>query len=363
VRIVIFGLTLTSAWGNGHATLWRGLCRGLHAQGHRVTFFERDVPYYACHRDFESVPWCDVVLYDDWPTVFGRAKAALKDADAGIVTSFCPDGIEASQLVLGSPARKVFYDLDAPVTLDRLAQGERVSYLPDEGFGGFDLVLSFAGGPTLDALRLQLGARVVVPLYGSVDPAVHHPVAPNAESACDLSYLGTYSADRQQALEDLFIEPARLRPDLRFVLAGSQYPPTFPWTCNIFYRSHMPPTDHPAFFCSSRLTLNITRAPMAAAGHCPSGRLFEAAACGTPIVTDPWPGIEMFFEPGREILVARGKEDVLEVLDLPKQELAAIGEAGRKRAVTCHSAEVRARELGDILERAWQASANREVVA
>jgi spore maturation protein CgeB len=363
MRIVIFGLAITSAWGNGHATLWRGLCRALHAQGNHVTFFERDVPYYASHRDFASVPWCEVVLYDRWDAAERLAMAALHEADSAIVTSFCPDAQQACRLVQASTARKVFYDLDSPVTLDRLAQGRPVTYLPEEGLGGFDLVLSFAGGPTLRELEDRLGARVALPLYGSVDPTVHHPVALEAASRCDLSYLGTYAADRQRALEDLFIEPARRRPDLRFVLAGSQYPDGFPWTGNMHYRSHMPPADHPAFFCSSRLTVNITRGPMAAAGYCPSGRLFEAAACGTPIVSDPWPGIDAFLEPGREILLAKGTADVLEALDLPPGELVAIGEAGRKRVMASHSAGLRAKELVDVLHRTPDGLVNREGVA
>jgi spore maturation protein CgeB len=363
MQIAIFGLTVTSAWGNGHATLWRGLCRALHAQGHQVTFFERDVPYYAHHRDFSVVPWCDIVLYDAWTNVRRRAEETLANADAGIVTSFCPDGPEASNAVLGSRARKVFYDLDSPVTLDRLERGDRVEYLPQEGLGGFDTVLSFAGGRTLQQIQLRLGARTVVPLYGSVDPAVHHPVTPSAAHEFDLSYLGTYAADRQEILEHLFIEPARRRPHLRFALAGSQYPESFPWTANIHYRSHMPPADHPAFFCSSRLTLNITRGPMAASGYCPSGRLFEAAACGTPIVSDSWPGIEEFFEPGKEILIATTTDDVLAALQYSPADLSTLAAAARERALTCHSAAVRARELVEILEPTSVFTPDREVVA
>jgi spore maturation protein CgeB len=362
MRIVIFGLAVTSAWGNGHATLWRGLCRALHAQGHRVTFFERDVPYYAHHRDFAAVPWCDIVLYDDWMGIRRHAEDRLANADAGIVTSFCPDGPEAAKVVLASKTRKVFYDLDSPVTLDRLGRGESVSYLPDEGLSGFDVVLSFAGGPTLQDMRGRLGARVVLPLYGSVDPAVHYPLAGSA-IYFDLSYLGTYAADRQEALEQLFIEPARRRPDLRFALAGSQYPPSFPWTDNIYYRSHMPPPEHPAFFCSSRLTLNITRGPMAASGFCPSGRLFEAAACGTPIVSDSWPGIEEFFEPGKEILIASTSEEMLAALEYPSIDLETLAAAARERALRCHSAGVRAQELVEILQETSALYSDREVVA
>jgi spore maturation protein CgeB len=362
MQIVIFGLTVTSAWGNGHATLWRALCRALHAQGHHVTFFERDVPYYAHHRDFSSVPWCEIVLYADWGSIKRHAGEALARADAAIVTSFCPDASAASRTVLDSRARKVFYDLDSPVTLDRLARGESVPYLPADGLGAFDVVLSFAGGPTLQEMRSRLDARVVLPLYGSVDPSVHHP-QPDTDVEFDLSYLGTYAADRQDALERLFIEPARHRPDLRFALAGSQYPASFPWTDNIYYRSHMPPADHPAFFCSSRLTLNITRGPMAASGFCPSGRLFEAAACGTPIVSDSWPGLEEFFQPGREILIATDANDMLAVLERPACDLENIAAAARERALSCHSAAVRARELVSILEQTSTVYANREVVA
>lgn len=354
MKAVIFGLTISSAWGNGHATLWRGLCRAMNAAGHDVVFFERDVPYYAHHRDMFGADWCRLVLYDDWNDASSQARRELTDADVGLVTSYCPDGRAASGLVLDSSvARKVFYDLDSPVTLDRLIRGEPVAYLPEDGLGAFDLVLSYAGGPAIDGLRQMTGARVVAPLYGSVDPELHHPVAAVRECRNDLSYLGTYSADRQDVLEQLFIAPARHRPDRRFALAGSQYPPDFPWTDNTLYFSHMPPSDHPGFFCSSGLTLNITRAPMAAIGYCPSGRLFEATACGTAVISDWWKGLDQFFDPWREIVIARDTTDVLAALDLSDNERGRIGAAGRERTLDCHTAAMRARELERLLEPSW----------
>lgn len=354
MKFVIFGLTISSTWGNGHATLWRGLCRALHAEGHDVVFFERDMPYYASHRDLAETSWCRLVLYDDWAAADDLAARELGGADVGIVTSYCPDGPAASRRVLDAPvARKVFYDLDSPVTLERIAQGERVSYLPDEGLGGFDLVLSYAGGEALAGLRHHLGARAVAPLYGSVDPEVHRPVAPAAQHRSDLSYLGTYSADRQAALDELFIAPARRRPDLRFALAGSQYPPDFPWIPNVFYFQHMVPADHPSLFCSSGFTLNITRGPMVASGYCPSGRLFEATGCGAPVISDWWEGLDAFFDPWREIVIVRHQDDVLHALGLTDAERRRIGRAGRERALECHTAAHRARELERLLEPSW----------
>ncbi|TCZ61319.1 CgeB family protein [Roseicella aquatilis] len=346
MRIVVFGLTITSSWGNGHATLWRALCRALVRRGHHVTFFERDVDYYASTRDMQEMPGVEAVLYADWAEVLPRARAALAGAELAMVTSYCPDGVAASRLVLDSPARlRAFYDLDTPVTLDRLASGERPDYLPPDGLGGFDLVLSYTGGEALRQLRTQLGARRVAPLYGSVDPEAHHPVPPEARLRADLSYLGTYAADRQPALERLLVEPARRLPERRFVIGGALYPADFPWADNIWFVRHMPPPEHPAFFSSSRLTLNITRRAMAAMGWCPSGRLFEAAACGTPILTDTWPGLAEFYAPGKEILAADGTEDAVAAIGLSDAELRRIAGAARERTLEQHTADQRAATL------------------
>ncbi|RAK52821.1 CgeB family protein [Phenylobacterium deserti] len=351
MKLVIFGLTVSSSWGNGHATLWRGLIRALEGRGVKVVFFERDVPYYAHHRDLWTLPAGDLVLYPDWDSVRERARAEARSADVVMVTSYCPDGRQASALAAESGRQAVFYDMDTPVTLARLSAGESVDYLPVEGLSGFDLVLSYTGGEALVRLQRDLGARRALPLYGHVDPAAHRPVPADERYGCDLSYLGTYAADRQPAVNAFFAEPARLRPDKRFVLGGSGYDASFPWVDNIFFFDHVPPGEHPAFFASSKLTLNVTRRDMAQMGYCPSGRLFEAAACGTPILTDVWEGLELFFEPGREILTATSTDEALAAVDLAPGDLAAIARAARERTLDQHTSDHRAAELIDILAR------------
>jgi spore maturation protein CgeB len=350
MKIVVWGLTVSSSWGNGHATLWRGLIRALGEQGHEVVFIERDQPWYAPHRDLHELPGGRLFLYRDWSDVLARSRELL-DADALVVTSYCPDARAVEALIHErGRGRTVFYDLDTPVTLGRLAAGEAVDYLPEDGLGRFDLVLSYTGGPALDALGEQLGARRTAPLYGHVDPAAHRPVPPLPVYRGDLSYLGTYAADRQPTLDRLFVEPAARSPGHRFVLGGSSYPADFPWQPNIWFMNHVAPPDHPAFFCSSRLTVNVTRADMAQMGWCPSGRLFEAAACGAPIVSDDWNGLDRFFTPGEEILLAATAEDVLNALALSDAELARIAEAARARVLAEHSSEHRAREFVALIE-------------
>jgi spore maturation protein CgeB len=351
MRLVIFGLTISSSWGNGHATLWRGLWRALARRGHHLVFFERDVPYYAEHRDLTELPGGDLVLYPSWGDVLPRARRELQGADAAIVTSYCPDGVAAARLLAdgATGAPKVFYDMDTPVTLENLREGRPVPYLGERGLRDFDLVLSYTGGASLDALRSQLGAPRVATLYGHVDPQVHRPVAPAANYRCALSYLGTYASDRQAALEALFIEPARRMPAHSFLIGGAQYPADFPWTANIRFVRHMPPAEHPAFFSSSRLTLSVTRRAMAENGWCPSGRLFEAAACGTPIVSDAWAGLETFLEPGREVIVARDARDVEAALEMPDAQLARIAHDARERVLALHSSDHRAAEFERML--------------
>jgi spore maturation protein CgeB len=353
MKLVVFGLTISSSWGNGHATLWRGLVRALVRRGHRVVFFERDVPYYAGARDLWEIAGGELVLYPSWDAVLPYAKSHLADADVAMVTSYCPDGIAAAELVLDSPAQlRTFYDLDTPVTLDGLRSGRPVPYLPEDGLRGFDLVLSFTGGDALAQLRDVLGARRTAPLYGHVDPDVHRPVPPLEGRRGDISYLGTYAQDRQAALEALFIEPARRMPERRFLIAGAQYPHDFPWTPNVFFRRHLPPADHPAFFCSAALTLNVTRRAMAEMGFCPSGRLFEAAACGVPILSDAWPGLDAFLTPGHEILTAATTVDAMAAISLPPDELARIARNARERTLDEHTSERRAAELEALLDAA-----------
>jgi spore maturation protein CgeB len=352
VKIVIFGLTISSSWGNGHATLWRGLCKYLARMGHDVVFFERDVPYYAGARDLFELPGGRLELYASWDAIRSRAQADIWDADAAIVTSYCPDGLTATELMLDQGrGLRVFYDLDTPVTLAKLRAGEAVRYIGPLGLGGFDLVLSFTGGPRVfKEFRDRLGARQVEALCGHVDPEIHRPVTSHLHYSAHLSYLGTYSKDRQTALERLFVGPARTRQDLRFLIGGAQYPQDFPWSPNIYFVRHLSPSEHAAFFASSRLTLNVTRQAMADMGWCPSGRLFEAAACGAPLVSDLWDGIGDFFEPGEEIILAQGENDVLAALEIGDRELLRIASRARERTLDQHSSAKRASEFVRLLE-------------
>lgn len=352
MQFVIFGLTLSSSWGNGHATLWRGLLKALALRGHTAIFYEKDVSYYRDTRDgWEPPAGVRLRLYSELTDAIAEVQREVADADVAMVTSYCPDGADVSRLLLDSRARvKVFYDLDTPVTLDALRSGAPVTYLPEAGLGGFDVVLSYTGGRALDELQSRLGAQRVAPLYGWVDPEIHCPAEPVVEFRSSLSYLGTYAADRQPALVELFVQPAHARPNDRFVIGGAQYPQDFPWANNIYFVRHLPPWMHPAFFCSGRATLNVTRRAMADYGFCPSGRLFEAAACGTPILSDCWDGLESFFEPGTEILPVMNRDDVLQALSLSDAELRRIGQAAREHTLAAHTAAARAQELERILE-------------
>jgi spore maturation protein CgeB len=364
MKVVVFGLTISSSWGNGHATLWRGLCRALARQGHKVVFFEKDVPYYAGNRDLFEVPGGALVLYDSWESIRTRARSEVADADVAMVTSYCPDGLAATDLVLeAGRAARVFYDLDTPVTFSRLQANEPLSYIGPRGLRDFDLVLSYTGGLALERLQRDLGAKRVAPLYGHVDPEIHRPTQPVGHYVSDLSYLGTYAADRQATLERLFIEPAGLRASRRFLIGGAQYPEDFPWRENIAFVQHLPPSEHPAFFSSSRLTLNVTRQAMAEMGWCPSGRLFEAAACGTPILSDSWEGLDSFFEPGEEILIAETTDQAVSALDLSDAELKRIAKASRERVLAEHTSASRARELEILLESSSSSPATNETSA
>lgn len=354
MKIVIFGLTISSSWGNGHATLWRGLCKALADRGAWITFFEHDQPFYAACRDWTSLPAGELILYGGWNAARQRAERELADADVAIVTSYCPDALAATQLMLDAQRPiAVFYDLDTPVTLSRIDSGESVAYLGANGLRDFDLVLSYTGGAALQVLQQSLGARQVRPLYGHVDPDLHRPVPPVDRYRADFSYLGTYAADRQDALESLYVVPARQRPAKKFLIAGAQYPDDFPWSDNIYFIHHLPPDQHAAFFCSSRLTLNVTRRAMARMGWCPSGRLFEAAACGTTLLSDDWPGLDHFYAPGREILLAGNAHDALAALDMDDAELQRIGTAARERTLNEHTSMHRAQVLLELLDEVY----------
>jgi len=351
--LVVLGLSLSSSWGNGHATTWRALLRALAARGQRILFLERDVPWYAAHRDMPAPDFCRLELYDD-PADLRRWTAEIAGAAAVIVGSFVPDGVAVGAFVQHT-ARGVtaFYDIDTPVTLAKMEAGDH-EYLSPALIRGYDLYLSFTGGLTLEMLECQYGAPAARALYCSVDAAAYAPMAVPRRWA--LSYLGTYSPDRQPVLERLLLEPARRAPELRFAVAGPQYPAGIAWPANVERLEHVPPAGHAAFYGASRYTLNVTRADMVRAGHSPSVRLFEAAACGTPVISDRWDGIETLLTPGKEILLADRTEDVLATLrdpdDTARDRMAA---AARTRILAAHTADHRASELLAHLDNARQA--------
>jgi spore maturation protein CgeB len=365
LRIVVFGLTLSSSWGNGHATPWRAIIRGLHAQGHEVSFFEKDVRYYAKRRDFSDWPCSDLVLYESWDQIRRKARAEAAQADAVIFTSYLPDGAKIIDELFDLPrSLKIFYDLDTPITLNalRAAKG-RLDYLRSDQIPDFDLYLSFTGGRILDELRNVWKARKVAPLYGCVDPDTHYGVELPGHFRCFFSYMGTYAPDRQAKLDELFVRPAAQFPNMQFFLAGSMYPENVKKRApkNIRHFEHVSPKDHPALYSSSRATLNITRAEMAAYGHCPSGRLFEAAACGTPLLSDRWDGLDEFFAPGEELVLVESAFEVITTLKRPDAELAAIGGRAKQRTLEQHTGARRAEELVDAIEDSAQKSRSAEV--
>lgn len=344
LNIVITGLSITSSWGNGHATTYRGLVRELAARGHRVLFLERDVPWYADNRDMPRPAYCRTELYTSVRELKDRFARDVRGADLCIVGSYVPEGVAVGEWVTSTAEGiKAFYDIDTPVTLKKLERGE-FDYISPELVPRFDLYLSFTGGPVLKLIENRYGAAAARPLYCSVDPELYFPS--DHPLRWDLGYMGTYSDDRQPTLDLLMIEPARRAPALRMVVAGPQYPSSISWPPNVERVKHLPPKEHRAFFNSQRFTLNITRADMVEAGYSPSVRLFEAAACATPIISDFWEGLDTFFEIGREILVSFSPEETLHMLnDTPEEERRIIGERARARVLAKHTAAHRAAEL------------------
>jgi spore maturation protein CgeB len=342
--IVILGLSITSSWGNGHATTYRALVRELAARGHRVLFLERDTPWYAGNRDLPKPPYCRTVLYKSLAALKARHTAAVRDADLVIVGSYVPQGAEVGDWVTRTATGvAAFYDIDTPVTLARLAAGG-ADYLSAALVERYDLYLSFTGGPTLERLERELGSPCARALYCSVDPRLYYPE--RADRQWDLGYMGTYSDDRQPTLQRLLVEPARRWSRGRFSVVGPQYPPGIKWPSNVTRLDHVPPKKHRAFYNGQRFTLNVTRADMIAAGWSPSVRLFEAAACGTPIISDAWAGLDELFAPDEEILIARTGSDVLAYLrELDESERHAIGARARARVLAEHTAAHRAAEL------------------
>jgi spore maturation protein CgeB len=342
--IVILGLSITSSWGNGHATTYRGLVRELDARGHRVLFLERDQPWYADNRDLPEPPFGRTELYASLPDLQERFASNVRHADLVIVGSYVPEGIAAGEWATATArGATAFYDIDTPVTLSRLARGD-CDYLSPELIARYDAYLSFTGGPTLRRLERRFGSRMARALYCSFDPSLYRPL--ELEPRWDLGYMGTYSDDRQPTVERLLLEPARRWQPGRFVVAGPQYPEGLAWPKNVQRFVHLEPKKHEKFYNRQRFTLNVTRAAMIAAGWSPSVRLFEAAACATPIISDAWPGLGDFFKLGEEILTAHQPGEVLQYLrDVPEEERRALGRRARARVLAEHTAAHRAEEL------------------
>lgn len=348
LKMVFLGLSITSSWGNGHATTYRGLVRELTTRGHEVLFLERDAPWYASNRDLPAPPYGRTALYTGLEELMDRYAGEVRGADLTVLGSYVPQGVQVGEWVTRiAEGTTAFYDIDTPVTLAKLGCGD-YEYLAPHLIPEFGLYLSFTGGPCLALLERRFGARKARPLYCSVDPHLYYP-APR-EKSFDLGYMGTYSEDRQPPLERLLMEPARLWREGRFVVAGPQYPMSINWPSNVRRIDHLPPERHLDFYNSQNFTLNITRADMVRAGYSPSVRLFEAAACGTPIVSDYWEGLESFFTPGEEILVSRSPRETLEFLrSTPDGERQAIGKRARERVLSKHTAANRAEELETYL--------------
>jgi spore maturation protein CgeB len=343
MKIVFYGLSITSSWGNGHATNYRALVRELTGRGHEVLFLERDMPWYAAQRDLPEPPWGRTELYGSMEELEQHA-GDIAAADVVVVGSFVPEGVAVAEWVLKRSSGTVaFYDIDTPVTLGKLRRGD-TEYLSPDLVGRFDLYLSFTGGPTLEVLEEEFGARRALAFYCLVDPDSYRPQQQRAR--WDLGYLGTYSDDRQPILERLLIEPARQMADADFAVAGPQYPEEIEWPENVERIEHVAPRDHPGFYGSQHFTLNVTRAEMRAAGWSPSVRLFEAAACAVPVISDRWDGLEEIFTPGEEILIADSPQDVVRYLkDTSEDKRLALGERARARVLAEHTAERRCEQL------------------
>jgi spore maturation protein CgeB len=344
LRLAVLGLTITSSWGNGHATTYRSLVRELSRRGHDVCFLERDLPWYRDNRDLPQPPYGRTHLYGSLEELRERYAPEVREADVVIVGSFVPQGIEVCRFALGEARGLVaFYDIDTPVTVAALEAGT-CEYVSPELVTRFGLYLSFTGGPLLRRLETRFGSPAARPLYCSADLELYGPT--EVPRRWDLGYLGTYGGDRQPVLERLLLEPARRFPEGRFAVAGPQYPDHLVWPGNVSRTVHLSPREHRSFYCAQRFTLNVTRADMVRAGWSPSVRLFEAAACGVPILTDTWTGLDAFFAVGREIVAVERTEDVLDILrKLPEEERRALGERGRERVLAEHTAGHRAEAL------------------
>lgn len=360
MKIVFFGLAITSSWGNGHATTYRSLCKALARRGHKVHFVERDLVWYRNNRDLPNPDFCTVHHYDEWQQSAGKLLRLSKDADVIVIGSYFPDAIAVTAALFESGMEQVvFYDIDTPITVAELRAHGNASYLAGAHIPHYAAYLSFTGGPMLRELEEKFGARCAMPFYCSVDPELYRPTPIRAEYRCDLSYLGMFAPDRQPRLVQLLDEPALMLPESRFVVAGAHYPKDVNWAPNVDRIIHLNPSEHPAFYSSSRFTLNLTRGNMIAAGYSPSVRLFEAAACGAAIISDRWKGLENFLTPGCEVLLPRDSYDMAHILcDFPEDQRRRMGLNARERILEQHTASRRAMQFEEMVQRCVHARAD-----
>jgi spore maturation protein CgeB len=352
MRIGFWGSSLVSAYWNGAATYYRGILRALAALGHDITFFEPDAYDRQKHRDIEDPEWARIHVYD--PQHLGtvdRHLAACEQLDVvvkasgvGVLDRF----LEGRVAAMPPPVCKIFWDVDAPATLERLASD------PDDAFHAalprFDLVLTYGGGKRVTDEYQQIGAQQCFAIYNALDPDIHHPVLPDSRFTCDLSFLGNRLPDREARVDEFFLKAAALSPGKQFLLGGSGWadkaiPP------NVRYLGHVYTGDHNAFNCSSLAVLNVSRESMARYGFSPATRVFEAAGAAACLITDDWEGIDSFLQPGTETLVARHGEEVARIVrELEVNRARAIGEAARKRVLAEHTYEKRGKLVESIVE-------------
>lgn len=344
LNIIIFGLSITSSWGNGHATTYRSLVKGLVKKGHNIIFFERDVPWYAANRDLPEPPHGKTVLYNSIDELKKKYLGTLREADLIIAGSYVPEGVNIGNFLFESTDSVIaFYDIDTPVTLAKLKRKD-YEYISPEQIKKYDIYLSFSGGPILNKIENEYESPLAKPFYCSFDPDFYYPE--DLEIKWDLGYLGTYSEDRQPALNESLIKTAYNFKDGKFIIAGPNYPDEIELPGNVQRINHIPPSEHRNFYNSQKFTLNITRSDMIEAGFSPSVRLFEAAACAVPVISDYWVGLESFFEVGKEILISRSSTTTLEYLhNINEKERTMIGNAARNKVLSFHTADHRAEEL------------------
>lgn len=355
MKFVIIGLSVTSSWGNGHATTYRALLKELKALGHDILFLEKDVPWYSGNRDLPKPDFCRLGLYKTNEELFADYNQEIAEADVMIVGSYVQQGVDVGNwAVKTANGVTAFYDIDTPVTLAKLERQD-YEYLDPQIISKYDLYLSFSGGPILKHLEEHYGSPMARALYCSVDPDLYFPE--QKEKKWQMGYLGTYSTDRQATVEELLNKPASEFPKKEFVVAGPQYPTEYPWSENVERIEHLPPARHRAFYNSQCFTLNVTREDMIKAGYSPSVRLFEAAACGVPIISDYWDGIESIFTPDKEILIARTSSEVSKYFrSISEEERKSIGERARQKILQSHTAKARALELVNYVREVRQPS-------